>query len=210
MSSEETPGLSPVSVEAERAGQAHHPPRLSRRQWLGVAAPAMLLGSGPGAWAQGVELLTLRTQRADGELTLEFATRVVLPKAVEDALHRGVPVYFVAQATLWRYRWYWRDDRVARVTRNWRIAYQPLTNNWRVGLGGLNQTHATLAEAIAVVSRASQWRIVDLAQLDADASYSIEFSWRLDTAQLPGPMQIGLGGQADFNLGVERTQRLEP
>jgi hypothetical protein len=67
-------------------------------------------------------------------------------------------MYFVAEATLLRNRWYWRDERVARVSRSWRLAYQPLTGTWRVGLGGLNQNHATLAEALAVVSRSGGWR----------------------------------------------------
>jgi hypothetical protein len=85
----------------------------------------------------------VRTSRGEGTLDLEFAVRLSLPRAVEDALHRGVPVYFVAEAQLLRNRWYWRDERVARVQRTWRVAYQPLTGNWRVGLGGLNQTHAS-------------------------------------------------------------------
>lgn len=184
--------------------------QVGRRRILRAALAAAMAVRLTRAAAQGVELLTLRPQRSDGALTLEFALHVVLPRAVEDALQRGVPVYFVAQATVWRFRWYWRDERVARVTRNWRLAYQPLTNNWRVGLGGLNQTYATLPEALAVVTRSAQWRIADLAQIEPDSSHRLEFSWRLDTSQLPGPMQIGLGGEAgDFQLGVERTVRLD-
>jgi hypothetical protein len=181
--------------------------RVSRRTLLGAALTAALGGV---ASAQNVELLTLRAQRNEGALALDFATRVVLPRAVEEALQRGVPVYFVAQATLLRYRWYWRDERVARVSRAWRLAYQPLTNTWRVGLGALTQSYPSLAEAMATVTRASQWRIIDLAALDSDSTYTLEFSWRLDTSQLPSPMQIGLGGQAgDFQLSVERSLRFD-
>lgn len=185
---------------------------LDRRQLLGQGA-RLLLWAGLG-WAgvaagQPVELLSLQTERIDGALTLEFSTRVTLPRAVEDALQRGVPVYFVAQATLWRNRWYWRDERVARVSRSWRVAYQPLTSTWRVGLGGLNQHYPTLAEAMVAVTRLSQWRLADLSLIDPDSRYSLEFSWRLDTAQLPSPMIIGLVGGSEFALGVERTLRLE-
>ena len=77
----------------------------------------LLLAHGWPARAQGIELAQLQTARRDGELTLEFAARITLPKAVEEALHRGVPVYFVAEAELRRRRWYWRDERVARVSR---------------------------------------------------------------------------------------------
>jgi hypothetical protein len=198
------------------------PPRLpvTRRQLLAwpLVAVAGEFGLGLGlaatslpAWASApaIELLTLRLQRADGALSLDFAARIHLSRAVEEALQRGVPVYFTAQAQLLRNRWYWRDERVARVQRTWRLAFQPLTSSWRVGFGGLNQTQATLEEALASLSRLSDWKIADLAQVDPDSRHYVEFSFRLDTSQLPGPMQFGLTTQADWTLGVERTLRLE-
>lgn len=181
-----------------------------RHHLLGLALLLLLSGwGGVAARAQGIDLVALNLQRHDGELTLDFEVSVAPPRSVEDALQRGVPVYFVAQATLYRSRWYWRDERIARVQRSWRVAYQPLTSNWRVGFGGFNQSFATLAEALATVSRSSRWRIIDLAQLDPESRHYLEFSYRLDTSQLPSPMQIGLGGQADWVLGVERTLQLE-
>ena len=185
---------------------------IDRRQMLGLVAMLLAGSTLPRpAQARGdaVELVSLQTMRSDGALTLEFVTQVILPRAVEDALQRGVPVYFMAQATLWRNRWYWRDERIARVSRTWRLAYQPLTSTWRVGLGGLNQNYPTLAEAMATVTRLSQWRLVDLSQIDPDSSYSIDFSWRLDTSQLPSPMLIGLIGGSEFSIGVERSLRLK-
>ena len=190
----------------------HHRRPLDRRQLLGLGA-ALLAGAGLSApptvaAADAVELLTLQAVRADGGLLLEFATRVQLPRMVEDALQRGVPIYFAAQATLWRNRWYWRDERVARVNRTWRLAYQPLTSSWRVGLGGLNQNYPTLADAMAAVTRIAQWRVAELNQIDPDSRHYVEFSWRLDTSQLPSPMLIGLVGGSEFALGVERTLNL--
>jgi hypothetical protein len=167
-----------------------------------------VLGSAP-LRAQGIELANLNVQRQEGELSIDFDVRLNLPKAVEDAMQRGVPVYFVAEATLLRNRWYWRDERVARVQRSWRVAYQPLTSTWRVGFGGFNQNFQSLGEALAVASRSTRWKVAELAQLDPDSRYYLEFSYRLDNTQLPSPMQIGLGGQADWALGVERSLRLE-
>jgi hypothetical protein len=158
---------------------------------------------------QGVELTSLRASKADGQLSLEFAARVALPRAVEEALSRGVPVYFLAQATLWRNRWYWRDERVARVSRQWRVAFQPLTGSWRVGLGGLNQTHATLADALAAASSSAGWKLAELAQIDPDKSYYVEFEYRLDTSQLPSPMQFGLVTQGDWAVGASRLLKVE-
>ncbi len=180
--------------------------------WLAGCALALLMLAGPPGWAQSVELRALKLERRDGELVLEFATRLSLGPAIEDALQRGVPIYFVAEAQLYRNRWYWRDERVARVSRSWRVAFQPLTSAWRVSLGGLNQSFPSLAEALAAVSRSAGWRLVELSQLDFDKSFYLEFSYRLDTSQLPGPMQFGLGGPGgpgDWAVGVSRTLRVE-
>ena len=182
------------------------------RRVLAVLAALVVLAltlAAPAARAQGVELLTLQTSKFDGTLNLDFVARVTLPKAVEDALQRGVPVYFVAEAQMFRNRWYWRDERVARVSRSWRLAYRPLTSDWRVSLGGLNQTYATMAEALTAVSRSGGWKLLDLAQLDTDKSFYVEFSYRLDTSQLPGPMQFGLGGGGDWAVGANRIVKVE-
>jgi hypothetical protein len=165
----------------------------------------------PNAWAQGVDVLDLKLRRDDAAVSLDYQLRVTLPPAVEDAALRGVPIYFAAQAALLRPRWYWRDDRVARVSREWRVSFQPLTSTWRVSQGGLGQSFATLAEALASITRSTGWRIADAHDAEPDGRHYVEFSWRLDTSQLPRPMQIGLGGIGganDWSVGVERSIRL--
>lgn len=176
-------------------------PRLARLLvvlWLGVQGLVQ---------AQGVELGTLELRQAEGALTLEFSARLTLSRALEDALRRGVPMYFETEATLYRSRWYWRDERVARVARSYRLSYQPLTASWRVGLGGLAQNFQGLSDALAMISRLSGWRLADAAQLEPGERYYVEFSYRLDNAQLPRPMQIGLGNE--WSLGIERTLRVD-
>ncbi len=159
------------------------------------------------AKAQGVELGTLELSQAEGALTLEFSARLTLSRALEDALRRGVPMYFESEASLYRSRWYWRDERVSRVSRSYRLSYQPLTAAWRVSLGGLAQTYPSLSDALAVISRVSGWRVADAGQLDPEQRYYVEFSYRLDNTQLPRPMQIGLG--SEWSLGIERTVKLD-
>lgn len=183
-------------------------------RWLAHCLTAAFLAlwltavAGP-AHAQHVELALLRAERVDGAASLSFAVRPQLSAAVEDALQRGVPVYFVAEATVLRPRWYWRDERVATATRTWRLSYQALTARWRVSLGALSQSHDTLAEALAAISSATRWRLTEADELEAGNSYEIVFSWRLDASQLPRPMQLDPGGQAGWQMGLERTLRLD-
>ena len=169
---------------------------------------AVLLLLAPlAARAQAVELNALKLERRDGELVLEFNARLTLGPAIEDALQRGVPMYFQAQTVVYRNRWYWRDERITRVNRSWRVAYQPLTGAWRVGMGGLSQGYATLSEALAPLSRVSGWRLLEGEKLEPGERYYVDFSFRLDNSQLPQPMQIDLRG--DWNLSVERTLRID-
>lgn len=188
--------------------------RPPRRRDLLQAALLAAVPAWPGgparADAGGIELTTLALHRDDGQLQIEFAARLRLARVVEDALQRGLPLYFVAEATLLRRRWYWRDPRIARVRRTWRLAFQPLTSTWRVNLGALGQTYATLAEALDAVSATGRWKIADLADLDPDARHYVDFSYRLDASQLPGPLQIGVTGQADWQLRVDRELAVEP
>jgi hypothetical protein len=168
----------------------------------------LALGCATGAAvAQGIELNALRVQRVEGALTLDYNARLALSHAVEDALQRGVPMYFNAQAVVYRGRWYWLDERVARVNRVWRLSFQPLTASWRVSMGGLSQSYATLGEALAPLSRVTGWRLADVEKLEPGERYYVEFSLQLDNSQLPRPMQIDIG--QDWRLSVERTLRVE-
>lgn len=165
-----------------------------------------LLGASP-LRAQGIEFNTLELSRGDSGLTLEYSARLTLSRAVEDALQRGVPVYFTAQAVVLRGRWYWRDERIARPARTWRLSYQPLTTTWRVSTGGLSQSFASLAEALTPISRVSGWRLVEADKLEPGERYYVEFNFHLDSSQLPRPMQLDLG--QDWKLGIERTLKVE-
>ncbi|HSV70279.1 MAG TPA: DUF4390 domain-containing protein [Methylibium sp.] len=183
------------------------------RSWLqplavlrGLAAVllATLLAAAP-VRAETIELTGLDLARTEDGLLLDYAARFELPRAVEDALQKGVPVYFVARAEVFRSRWYWRDARVGRATRNWRLTWQPLTRRYRLNLGSISQNHDTLAEALGAIQRASRWKLADAAALGDDTGLYVELSLRLDTGQLPRPLQIGFGGQADWDLAIERT-----
>ena len=183
---------------------------------LGVAGARFLA---PAAWAAALAL-PRRAAAAEADLThfditrdedgvyLSFIVNFELAKGPEDALARAVPLFFVAEAEVFRDRWYWRDRRIAHPTRVWKIVYQPLTSSYRVTtVGGLGQTYPTREEALLAISRATRWKIAEANQLD-DGHHYVEFNYRLDVTLLPRPMQIGVGGQNDWQLLVKRTQRI--
>ncbi|RZI82895.1 MAG: DUF4390 domain-containing protein [Rubrivivax sp.] len=193
-------------------------PLMRRRDLLQRSASALLTvalaQTGPLAHAQttgghpGIELTQLVTERGDDGLLLSYTVRLELSKDVEDALYKGVAVVFIADVELFKSRWYWSDKPKAHVTRRWRLAYQPLTRHWRLTFNGLSRSYDSLAEAVGVMRRATQWRIAD--NVGNNDEHYLVFSFRLDTNELPRPMQIGLGGQNDWNLAVQRRINVPP
>ena len=187
---------------------AHEARRLVAAALLGLACSLGLGLAAPAVQAQGVELPTISAKRQEGGVVLDFVANLTLSKAVEDALRRGVPVYFVAEASVYQPRWYWRDNRIARVEHSWRLSYQPLTSAWRVSLGAFSQSYPSLEEALGTITRIAHWRIADAGVSDS-GKYYVEFTFKLDSSQLPRPMQLDLGAQAEWHLGVERILQVE-
>ena len=171
------------------------------------------------AWAVGVLLLAVTVRAAEPELAsfevvhseegvlLSYVVNIDLSRSVDDALSKAVPLFFVAEAEVFRDRWYWRDARVANAVRTWRIVYQPLTSTYRVTFAGRSQNYTSREEAFAAISRGSRWKVAEPGQVEDGSRHYVEFSYRLDTTLLPRATQIGIGGQPDWALQVQRRQR---
>lgn len=177
---------------------------------LALALPAL-------AQSPTTEITQLRLERTDEGVLLSAHVTFELPTVVDDALAKGIPMFFVAEAVLFRDRWYWYDKQTASAARHLRLSYQPLTRRWRlvvspnpIGSSGLalGQTFETREEAMAAVQRISHWKIAEAGEVDPDARYNVDFRFRLDVSQLPRPFQIGAVGQADWNISVIGNQRL--
>ncbi|OIP23246.1 MAG: DUF4390 domain-containing protein [Comamonadaceae bacterium CG_4_9_14_0_8_um_filter_60_18] len=163
----------------------------------------------------------LTIERAENALWLSANFAFGLPAVVEDALLKGIPIYFVTQVDVLRERWYWTNRTVASVQRRARLAYHPLTRRWRLSLGApdapdssqgltLSQNYDSLETAMAAVRRISHWRIADLSSIEQGASHLLEFRFQLDTTELPRPLQIGTLGQSDWVISLSVEQKLAP
>jgi hypothetical protein len=194
--------------------------------WLRALGLSVLLGCAicqpvhaQNAAGSQVEISELRLERTDGALLLQSTLRMELSSSVEDALQKGMPVYFVTEVELTRDRWYWYDKKIGVIARHYRLAYQPLTRMWRlnvsrdpigsVGLASsLSQTFETLPEAIDAIRKTVNWKLADVADLGSDNKYTLTFKFRLDATQLPRPFQIMVGSQSEWNMTTQKTLRL--
>jgi hypothetical protein len=173
-------------------------------------ALALLLGS--AAYAQSAaELQQLRADRVGNEVLVSANVVFDLPPVVEDALAKGIPLYFLIESDLLQERWYWYDKKFSTAQRQLRLVYQPLTRRWRInvtsGAGGdnalglsLSQSYDTLSEALATIKQISRWKVAELSDAEAAAKYRVELRFRLDLGQLPRPFQIGAIGQSEWDI----------
>ena len=138
---------------------------------------------------------------------------------IEDALAKGIPMFFATEAVLFRDRWYWYDKKLGTASRYYRLAFQPLTRRWRLNVASepiahsgatssLSQSFDTLQDALNVVRRQTGWKVADMADVDADARQYVAYRFRLDVSQLPRPFQIAAGNQVDWRLDIARSLRL--
>lgn len=157
------------------------------------------------------EVTQFRLESNSEGVLLSAVVSFDLPPSIEEALLKGVSMFFVAQAEVYRERWYWTDKKVSVAERNMRLVYQPLSRRWRLNVSSgsvtgnrtgvaLNQSFDSLEEALAAVQRLSRWKIADAAEVDLDYHYNVVFNFRLDTSQLPRPLQISALGQSDWNI----------
>lgn len=174
------------------------------------------------AHAQPLSVIQEELLRTPDAVHLTARLNIVPGPLVEDALLRGVPLYFAWRADVIRPRWYWTDRRVASAHRTLRLAYQPLTRRWRVSLSNepadgnsgaglqyaLHQNFDNLSEALAGVGRVYRWKIAEGAGVaDGDPEdYRVEWRMQLDLSLLPRPFQIGVGNQPEWN--IQREGRL--
>ena len=187
------------------AARPHDP---TRRRLLRAAAALAMGASIVVLRAAEPEITSFDLVSNEEGLLLSYNINMELSRSVDEALSKAVPLFFVAEADVFRSRFYWRDLRVARASRVWRIVYVPLTSTYKVTFLGLSQSYNSKEEALAAISRAARWKIAEPAQIEEGSRHYVEFSFRLDTSLLPRPLQIGVGGQADWAIAVQRTQKI--
>lgn len=191
---------------------------LKRGRWLCLALCLMWVGAAQADTP--VELQALKIERQDTAIYLSGTWNFELPSALEDALFKGITLYFVTEVDIIQERWYVYNQRVAHAERHARLFYQPLTRRWRVnispqpfnvsGLGvSLGQSYDSAEDALSAVRRLVQWRIANATDYNPDAKQTISINFKLDLKQLPRPLQIGAAGQSDWNIGYNKSQRLE-
>jgi hypothetical protein len=171
--------------------------------WLLIAC---LLGPAP-ARAEGVSIARAELERTDEGYKIALSVALELTRALEDAVTRGVPLYFTTEVEISRPRWYWFDKKVASTSQTVRISYNVLTHQYHAAINGrLHQSFNSLEEALFLVRRPNRWLIAEKDALDAGETYTLAVRAGLDIARLPKPFQVHALNSSDWNFSSDWKQ----
>jgi len=152
------------------------------------------------AVAEEIEIRDARLVAAEDGIVLNADFELDLTSRLEDALGKGVPLYFVVEFEIYRPRWYWLDERIGAASRSTRLSFHALTRTYRLTTGALHQSFPTLDEALRTLARVRGWQVLARGTLNPDTEYAAYCRMRLDTTQLPKPFQVSALANRDWTL----------
>lgn len=157
------------------------------------------------AWAAEIEVSAPQLAAGDDGYVLMADFNFDLNQRLEEAVTRGVVLYFVADFELSRPRWYWLDEKVVSRSQTYRLSYHALTRQYRLSTGALHQSFSTLSDALRVLTHLRNWVVADRSDkgLRVGEPYQAALRLRLDITQLPRPFQISALGNKDWSLASE-------
>lgn len=179
--------------------------RCSRRFSVFVAlfACALALAVSGAAHAEGIEVRNAALVAGEEGYFLETDFEITLNTTLEEALNKGVPLYFLLEFEVIRPRWYWLNEKVLSTQQQYRIAYNALTRQYRLGVGSLFQNFGSLSEALDFLSRVRRRQVLEPGMLSKGSTYVAGVRMRLDVSQLPKPFQLNALASREWNFGSE-------
>ncbi|MBI5436527.1 MAG: DUF4390 domain-containing protein [Nitrosomonadales bacterium] len=150
-------------------------------------------------FAEGIVMHKAEARFSDGSYQLSADFDISFNFVVEQALTRGVSLYFINEFTLTRPRWYWMDEVVAQSEQTIKLSYNSLTRQYRITRGSLFQNFAGMDEALNSIKHQSAPIQAELFK-KKDTSYIASVRMHLDVTQLPKPLQVNALTGNDWNL----------
>jgi len=181
-------------------------------QWLaGWLVAALLLAPAfapaPARAGEGVDIENASLESTDEGYRLALAFSFSLTRGLEDAVTRGIPLYFTTEVQLSRPRWYWFDDKTVSTAQTIRISYNVLTHQYHAAISGrLQQSFASLDDALSLVRRPNRWVIAEPGSLKRGQVYKVAVRMGLDVARLPKPFQVHALNSSDWRFSSDWIQ----
>jgi Domain of unknown function (DUF4390) len=157
----------------------------------------------PLAHADVVTVKSAELRIDEGDLLLSAEFDFSLTPTLEEALQKGIPLYFAIEFELTRTRWWWLDEKVAQWAITYRVSYNTLTRQYRVASGPLGQAFESLEEVKRFIGRISSRLVARADALSKGVRYEAAVRFRLDVNQLPKPFQVNALASREWQLASD-------
>lgn len=151
-----------------------------------------------------VETVQAQLEASEEGYKLQASFAFELNRGLEDAIMRGMPLSFTTEVELTRPRWYWFDEKALLASRTVRISYNVLTRRYHAAVSGsLQQSFATLDEALSLIRHPGRWLVAEKGRLKAGETYRVGVRMRLDVTQMTKPFQINALNNSDWQMASD-------
>ena len=168
------------------------------------AIVAALLLLSPAAWALDISLRDAQLVADDDGYTLSADANINFNARLEEAVNKGVVLYFSVDFELTRPRWYWLDEPVVRRTKTFQLSSHALmTRQYRLSTGALYQNYTTLDQALRAISHLRNWQVVEKGEVKVGQTYVAGLRLHLDLTQMPKTFQVSALANRDWTLSSD-------
>jgi len=165
------------------------------------------------AYAEGIYVNKAELRMGDDGYHLSASYDIGLTQVMQQALSRGIPLYFVGEFSLTRPRWYWMNEEVFQGEQTIKLSYNVLTRQYRISRGALFQNFASLDDALNILARQNS-PVISAELLKKEEGYIAEWikregnlvaavRLRLDNSQLPKLLQVNALSGSDWTLNSD-------
>jgi hypothetical protein len=181
----------------------HARPPYSRRQALRLLLAWAIAFAVALPRADTIPALSASLRIEDGEVLLSAEFGFALTPALEEALEKGIPLYFTIEFELVRTRFLWFPQKVAEWSISYRVSYNSLTRQYRVSSGPLGQTFESLDDVQRFIGHVASRPVANADDLVKGARYEASVREKLDVNQLPKPFQVNALASRDWQLASD-------
>jgi len=195
------PKLRPGMLLTPRIDRA--PRSRERRRALAFLFVCLLGVPGTRLRADTIPVRSATLHVEEDEVLLSADFDFALTPALEQALDKGIPLYFTIELELSRRRPLWFPEKVAEWSITYRVSYSSLTRQYRVSSGPLGQAFDSLDDVQRFIGHVASRPVARAEDLTKGVRYEAALREKLDVNQLPKPFQINALASREWQLSSD-------
>jgi len=156
--------------------------------------------------AAGIQIKSVNLTAAGNGYEINIDSEIMLNDTLEQALEKGIVLYFVTKFSLFDARWYKLNDEVARSKFVVGLRYYALTRQYHLNHPVFSQSYYSLQEALQALGRIRDLPLTVKSEVKPDADYVASVRVWLDLTRMPKPFQVETIGSSQWDLSSDKLE----